>query len=147
MGEDGKKGKAVYVLHTWKDCLWELGGGGEVPEPRDLEVESEEGDVITGEVESTAETTTEEPIQSTSKLTPQGIHILSYADLIFNHDRRSNINFTHIIYPISINNIIQTRTFLLPNNIDGPLFHIYPPFPPIHPTFVPESTANNTDRY
>lgn len=35
--EDGeKKGKAVYVLHTWKDCLWELGGGGEAPEPREV---------------------------------------------------------------------------------------------------------------
>jgi translation initiation factor 2D len=30
--EDGKKGKAVFVLHTWKDCLWELGAGGDVPE-------------------------------------------------------------------------------------------------------------------
>ena len=31
------KGKAVYVLHTWKDCLWELGPGkkGDIPEPRD----------------------------------------------------------------------------------------------------------------
>ena len=77
MGEDGKKGKAVYVLHTWKDCLWELGGGGEVPEPRNLEVESREvEDAVTGEVESTTETT-EEPIQSTSTLTPQGIPVPS----------------------------------------------------------------------
>jgi len=30
--EDGRKGKAVFVLHTWKDCLWELGTGGDVPE-------------------------------------------------------------------------------------------------------------------
>jgi translation initiation factor 2D len=29
MKEDGKKGKAVNVLHTWKDCLWDLGRGGE----------------------------------------------------------------------------------------------------------------------
>ena len=32
MKEDGKKGKAVNVLHTWKDCLWDLGKGGEPPE-------------------------------------------------------------------------------------------------------------------
>ena len=31
------KGKAVYVLHTWKDQLWELGPGKkmDVPEPCD----------------------------------------------------------------------------------------------------------------
>lgn len=81
MREDGKKGKAVYVLHTWKDCLWELGGGGEVPEPRDLEVESKEGeDVVVGEAEGTAETTTEEPVQSTSTLTPQGMTSLLHSD-------------------------------------------------------------------
>lgn len=32
MREEGKKGKAVNVLHTWKDCLWDLGRGGEPPE-------------------------------------------------------------------------------------------------------------------
>ena len=40
--EDGKKGKAVYILHTWKDYLWELGGGGDVPEVRDVTVADNE---------------------------------------------------------------------------------------------------------
>lgn len=31
------KGKAVVILHTWKDNLWELGSKGEVPEPRDIQ--------------------------------------------------------------------------------------------------------------
>lgn len=35
--EDGKKGKAVFVLHTWKDSLWELGSGGDVPEAREID--------------------------------------------------------------------------------------------------------------
>jgi translation initiation factor 2D len=43
--EEGKKGKAVFVLHTWKDSLWELGNGGDVPEARDVvERETEEGE-------------------------------------------------------------------------------------------------------
>lgn len=33
--KDGKKGKAVLVLHTWKDCLWDLGSGCDVPEARE----------------------------------------------------------------------------------------------------------------
>ncbi|KZP05820.1 hypothetical protein FIBSPDRAFT_877106 [Athelia psychrophila] len=31
---EGRKGKVVLVLHTWKDCRWEMGSGGEVPAPR-----------------------------------------------------------------------------------------------------------------
>lgn len=46
------KGKAVYVLHTWKDHLWDMGVNKklEVPEPRpivipqsDVQAESSEG--------------------------------------------------------------------------------------------------------
>ncbi|KAI8972535.1 eukaryotic translation initiation factor SUI1 family protein [Trametes punicea] len=41
------KGKAVYILHTWKDALWEMGPSKktDVPAPRDLktsEVDTEE---------------------------------------------------------------------------------------------------------
>ena len=34
------KGKAVYVLHTWKDALWDMGPGrkAEPPAPREIEV-------------------------------------------------------------------------------------------------------------
>lgn len=48
------KGKAVYVLHTWKDHLWEMGVNKklEVPEPRpivipqsDVQAESSEGTI------------------------------------------------------------------------------------------------------
>ncbi|EJD04970.1 uncharacterized protein FOMMEDRAFT_120229 [Fomitiporia mediterranea MF3/22] len=31
--EEDTKGKAVYVLHVWKDKLWEMGGQSEPPEP------------------------------------------------------------------------------------------------------------------
>jgi translation initiation factor 2D len=32
------KGKAVYVLHTWKDCLWDMGISSkqDIPEPREI---------------------------------------------------------------------------------------------------------------
>lgn len=41
---DDVKGKAVLILHTWKDHLWELGAGrkADPPEPRDSTMESEE---------------------------------------------------------------------------------------------------------
>ncbi|KZP03005.1 hypothetical protein FIBSPDRAFT_905345, partial [Athelia psychrophila] len=30
------RGKAVLVLHTWKDCLWETGASGDVPAPQNV---------------------------------------------------------------------------------------------------------------
>jgi translation initiation factor 2D len=38
LGAENVKGKAVHVLHTWKDKLWELGKGREadVPEPEPM---------------------------------------------------------------------------------------------------------------
>ncbi|KAJ8522169.1 hypothetical protein ONZ45_g1198 [Pleurotus djamor] len=35
LAKDGK-GKAVYVNHAWKDILWDMGQGGDVPEPVSL---------------------------------------------------------------------------------------------------------------
>ncbi|KAF9502136.1 hypothetical protein BDN71DRAFT_1459374 [Pleurotus eryngii] len=34
--QDGK-GKAVYVKHTWKDTLWDMGHGGEIPDPMTID--------------------------------------------------------------------------------------------------------------
>ena len=45
--ETDVKGKAVYVLHTWKDALWEMGTSkkADVPAPRELKTAVEtEGD-------------------------------------------------------------------------------------------------------
>ncbi|KAH9887063.1 eukaryotic translation initiation factor SUI1 family protein [Cubamyces lactineus] len=46
--ETDVKGKAVYVLHTWKDALWEMGTSkkADVPAPREFNTatEAEEGD-------------------------------------------------------------------------------------------------------
>ena len=85
--EDGKKGKAVYILHTWKDYLWELGGGGDVPEVRDVTVADNEteGDADGDEGESTGpserpEIMVPEAISepSGSTLSPQGKHASSW---------------------------------------------------------------------
>ena len=37
------KGKAVYIFHTWKDSLWDIGSSKklDVPEPRPLVIPSE----------------------------------------------------------------------------------------------------------
>jgi translation initiation factor 2D len=29
---DDSKGKAVHILHTWQDHLWEMGAGGDPPQ-------------------------------------------------------------------------------------------------------------------
>ena len=88
--EDGKKGKAVFVLHTWKDSLWELGGGEDVPEVRDtaegggMEMEGKEQvdqsaqDASPGrgaEVTALAESEIS-PVASVSTLSPQSKHAL-----------------------------------------------------------------------
>ncbi|EGN94711.1 hypothetical protein SERLA73DRAFT_77454 [Serpula lacrymans var. lacrymans S7.3] len=33
MGREDAKGKAVYVMHAWKDHLWDMGSKGEPPDP------------------------------------------------------------------------------------------------------------------
>ncbi|KAG9217736.1 hypothetical protein CCMSSC00406_0003575 [Pleurotus cornucopiae] len=35
--QDGK-GKAVYVKHTWRDTLWDMGRGGEIPDPMTIDL-------------------------------------------------------------------------------------------------------------
>ncbi|EIW56725.1 eukaryotic translation initiation factor SUI1 family protein [Trametes versicolor FP-101664 SS1] len=53
--ETDVKGKAVYVLHTWKDALWEMGPSKktEVPAPRELK--ASEADVSDDEEDSPAD--------------------------------------------------------------------------------------------
>ncbi len=97
--ETDVKGKAVYVLHTWKDALWEMGPSKkmDVPAPRELKAseadvsDDEDGDPD-GEPNETAEAASKEvdnkqpeaetklgdaspeagSSTSTAKLTPEG---------------------------------------------------------------------------
>ncbi|KAF7980438.1 hypothetical protein HWV62_38282 [Athelia sp. TMB] len=82
---EGRKGKAVLVVHAWRDCLWEMGAGGEVPEPRDVgtaevEVEAGEGEnpaIKQDDVAAGDKPDSEEPAvipeASGSTLSPQGM--------------------------------------------------------------------------
>jgi translation initiation factor 2D len=55
---DAGKGKAVKVLHTWKDALWQLGGGGDLPEVVELDVRDAVADMsVSEEVEREVERT------------------------------------------------------------------------------------------
>ena len=59
--EGGTKGKALTLLHAWKDQLWEMGGGERPPRPRLLhgslnKEEDTDEERIDGEVEAVAET-------------------------------------------------------------------------------------------
>jgi hypothetical protein len=118
--EDGKKGKAVFVLHTWKDSLWELGGGGDVPEVRGTaegggtEMEGKEqvdqgaqdarssgGTDVTALVEGEAP-----PEASVSTLSPQSKHALEFLpqqtpNVVFAR-QRSDLNPAYLPSPINI---------------------------------------------
>jgi translation initiation factor 2D len=49
-GQEKEKGKAVLVLHTWKDWLWDMGSKGDVPLPTPLALRAD-GDKEGGEAE------------------------------------------------------------------------------------------------
>ena len=79
---EGRKGKAVLVVHAWRDCLWEMGAGGEVPEPRDVRngVDAGEGEspvIQQGNVSAVVKPDAEEPAvipeASGSALSSQGM--------------------------------------------------------------------------
>jgi len=77
--KDVEKGKAVYVLHTWKDCLWEMGDRRDIPEFAGVG-EAEKEQAGEGEQESQDESPSEEtktlpsgvPDTLGSTLSPQG---------------------------------------------------------------------------
>ena len=48
VGGDGK-GKAVNILHTWKDHLWEMGGKEDPPSPRVVELNQKSGPEVDAE--------------------------------------------------------------------------------------------------
>lgn len=66
--ETDVKGKAVYVLHTWQDALWEMGPSKktEVPAPRELK--ASEADVSDDEEgDSDADTTPDQATAAASE--------------------------------------------------------------------------------
>ena len=68
------KGKAVNIVHTWKDHLWEMGGKEDPPTPRVLnlnqQADSEVGDEISpsNNLDIPAETKSESPNEGSSQL-------------------------------------------------------------------------------
>jgi len=62
--EGGAKGKALTLLHTWKDKLWEMGGEEKPPRPRLLR------DGPDGE-EDTDEEKSDEEAETTAKTPPK----------------------------------------------------------------------------
>lgn len=52
--ESDVKGKAVYVLHTWKDALWNMGvsQAENVPEPRAIQTDAESSQDVRGSTEA-----------------------------------------------------------------------------------------------
>ncbi|KAJ6526619.1 eukaryotic translation initiation factor SUI1 family protein [Mycena vulgaris] len=93
--QDGRqeKGKAVYVLHTWKDHLWDLGSKPDMPEPTSSALESEpehdapseDGtaqDASTSPLEGDPEPPEDAPAPSTPTYTPNEISLLLHASLL-----------------------------------------------------------------
>ncbi|KAH9915323.1 uncharacterized protein B0H18DRAFT_886092 [Fomitopsis serialis] len=61
--ESDVKGKAVYVLHTWKDALWEMGAskGQDVPEPSFVEPTANAQNGAHGNAEENMEAVVQQP--------------------------------------------------------------------------------------
>jgi len=53
----GKKGKAVLIIHTWKDHLWEMGSKGDMPEDTILDTAAAEEEAEAEDRPSTKEET------------------------------------------------------------------------------------------
>ena len=95
---DDVKGKAVIVLHTWKDHLWDMGKKGDVPEPRTIlpkqteepgtnDTQEATQSTVSGESAEQPETATQ-PVEGTSSeasqsasvpLTPEGEFVDMFA--------------------------------------------------------------------
>ena len=43
------KGKAVNIVHTWKDHLWDMGGKEDPPTPRAVQLNQKTGSEVGGE--------------------------------------------------------------------------------------------------
>jgi translation initiation factor 2D len=71
MKRDGAKGKAVLVLHTWNDTLFDQGRKGDPPEPT-VEMEPKEEEVVEPSSETNETPAESVPEQAEATLTPQG---------------------------------------------------------------------------
>lgn len=101
------KGKAVNIVHTWKDHLWEMGEKGDPPAPRviepDQQTNSEVGDegLPTGDPDASAGTKSGSPgedppqPQDESPATPPkgGTRALSQQGTLFNSFQLSGCQF------------------------------------------------------
>ena len=67
------KGKAVNIVHIWKDHLWEIGGKEDPPAPRVIELNQKSGFDVDGEglpsdnPDSVIETMSERPGEGSQK--------------------------------------------------------------------------------
>lgn len=85
--EGGTKGKALTLLHAWKDELWVMGGEEMPPRPRllqaDLDGEDDTDEECVGE-EADTDTDTESEISddgNTPKgLSPEGVYVKGYTN-------------------------------------------------------------------
>ncbi|KDQ23800.1 hypothetical protein PLEOSDRAFT_1079102 [Pleurotus ostreatus PC15] len=70
--QDGK-GKAVYVKHTWRDTLWDMGRGGEIPDPMtiDLPASPQDSSSQVEDVSAVLRSSLLQAIQTTLSKTPQ----------------------------------------------------------------------------
>ncbi|KAF8637107.1 hypothetical protein AX17_003011 [Amanita inopinata Kibby_2008] len=89
---DGDKGKAVLVVHTWKDHLWDMGSKADVPEPIAIQTPQNAGEALEeGEVKREGQAETEDndsPASPTTdtpasiSYTPQEITALLHTSLL-----------------------------------------------------------------
>jgi len=73
----GKKGKAVLVIHTWKDHLWEMGSKQEVPE--DTNFNTLVGEALSRPADETQSSETQPTLPSANEAEPSSATQLSEA--------------------------------------------------------------------
>lgn len=65
--EGSGKGKAVNIVHVWKDHLWEMGGKEDPPAPRVIEFKQKTDSEVGGDPDAPVESTSGSPGEGSSQ--------------------------------------------------------------------------------
>jgi translation initiation factor 2D len=139
-----EKGKAVLVLHTWKDHLWEMGQKGDVPPSAPLVA----GDKTTGEDEDVADESGEQNGESKETKQEQGEEVTDAMDSIpkiaYNPQE-----ITELLTKSLIHAIANQLSSLPKASFPIPASHLYTtyilPCRPAYPPSVLVPSAASTD--
>ncbi|KAG5730257.1 Ligatin [Termitomyces sp. T112] len=107
------KGKAVFVLHTWKDHLWDLGSKGDVPQPIPLNPAPEKVPAHSSDEPPKDESPTKEtPTDELANLTIEPSNMPAVTGSSYNPQEISSLLHTSLLQVIS--STIPSSAFPIP---------------------------------